>query len=379
MNLAAGHTRSVCTFTDLRVPTMPHPALTRADAFCGAFGLRLPILLAPMAGACPVSLSVAVADAGGLGACGALLMSPDAIRAWVTQMRAGSNGCFQINLWIPDPPPVRDAVAEARVRTFLGQWGPDVPADTLPARLDFAAQCDAILDAGPAVVSSIMGLYPPEVVARMKDKGIRWIANATTVAEARAAEAAGADAIVAQGMEAGGHRGAFEAGKAEQGLVGLFALLPAIVDAVRVPVIAAGGIADARGIAAALLLGASAVQIGTGLLRTPEAAIAPAWADALGRAQPEDTVATRAFSGRLGRSLATRYVLAANAPDAPPPAPYPVQRALTQAMRDTATKANDIDRIQAWAGQAARLALAEPAGAVVQRLWQGAQGLLDGV
>ena len=200
----------------------------------------------------------------------------------------------------------------------------------------------------------------------------------TTVAEAREAVTAGADVIVAQGMEAGGHRGSFDAKRPDTALVGLFALLPAVVDAVseRVPVVATGGIADARGIAAALVLGASAVQIGTGLLRTPEAKLAPAWADAIGKAQPEDTLPTRAFSGRLGRSIATAYVKAADSAEAPKPAPYPVQRALSQAMRDAATKAGDIDAMQAWAGQAARLATAEPAADLVRRLWNEAQALL---
>jgi nitronate monooxygenase len=357
------------------------PPLARARAFCDAFALRVPILMAPMAGACPASLAIAVANGGGLGGCGALLMKPEAIRAWTADVRAQTNGAFQINLWIPDPAPKRDAEHEARVRDFLGQWGPAVSAeagDVTP--LDFAAQCEAMLEAGPAIVSSIMGVYPADVVARMKDKGIRWFANVTTVAEAREAVAAGADVVVAQGMEAGGHRGSFDAERPDTALIGLFALLPAVVDAVgdRVPVVATGGIADARGIAAALLLGASAVQIGTGLLRTPEAKLAPAWADAIGNAQPEDTAPTRAFSGRLGRSIATAYVKAAGGSDAPKPAPYPVQRALSQAMRDAGTKAGDIDRMQAWAGQAARLATTEPAADLVRRLWSEAEALLAG-
>ena len=354
-----------------------HPGLVRAESFCTEFGLRLPILLAPMAGACPPSLSIAVAKAGGLGACGALLMQPEAIKAWAADVRAGSNGAFQINLWIPDPAPARDAEAEQAVRAFLGGWGPEVPAEAGDARPpDFEAQCTAILEAGPVIVSSIMGLYPADFVARMRDRGIKWFANATTVVEARAAEDAGADAIVAQGMEAGGHRGAFDAAQAEAGMVGLFSLLPAIVDAVDVPVVATGGIADARGVAAALLLGASAVQIGTGFLRCPEAELPAAWADAIGAARPEETLATRAFSGRLGRALTTAYTRAATAPGAPPPAPYPVQRGLTQAMRDDAARANDIDRMQAWAGQSARLATAWPAGEIVLEIWEGARALL---
>jgi len=349
----------------------------RTQAFCARFGLQIPILLAPMAGVGAPALSAAVANAGGLGSCGVLLMKPAEILAWASDVRAKSNGAFQLNIWIPDPPAKRDADAETRVRDFLGEWGPDVPATAADGPLpDFDAQCEAILKAGPPIVSSIMGLYAPAFVAKLKERGIAWFAVATTVAEARAAEAAGADAIVAQGMEAGGHRGAFDAAMAERRLVGLFALLPSIVDAVRVPVIATGGIADARGVAAALALGASAVQIGTGFLRCPEAGISPAWADALGKAAPEDTTVSRVFSGRPGRSLATQYVLAATATDAPEPAPYPVQRALTAAMRAAGTRAGDIDRMQVWAGQSSGLARAEPADALARKIWDGARGLL---
>ena len=159
-------------------------------------------------------------------------------------------------------------------------------------------------------------------------------------------------------------------------MVGLFSLLPAVVDAVKVPVIATGGIADARGVAAALLLGVAAAQVGTGFLRCPEAKLPSAWRDALGRTLPEDTRVTRAFSGRAGRSLATAYVRAAAAPDAPTPAPYPAQRGLTQAMREDALRADDVERMQAWAGQSARLAPARPAGDVLRDLWAGARDLL---
>ncbi|MGF3025167.1 NAD(P)H-dependent flavin oxidoreductase [Methylobacterium aquaticum] len=352
-----------------------HPALARAAAFAAAYGLRRPLLLAPMAGACPPALSVAVMRAGGLGACGALLMPPAAILAWAEAVREA--GPFQINLWIPDPAPTRDPAHEARLRAFLGGFGPAVPlaaGDVTPP--DFTAQCEALIAAKPRIASSIMGLYPPGFVARLKAHGIAWWATVTTVAEALAAEQAGADAVVAQGAEAGGHRGCFDASQAEIGTVGLMALLPAVVDAVRIPVIATGGLADARGAAAALLLGASAVQVGTGFLRCPEAGIAPVWAEALGRARPEDTRLTRAFSGRAGRSLATEYVAAAAGPDAPAPAPYPVQRGLTQGLREAAVKDGDLGRMQVWAGQAAGLARAVPAGEVVGAIWEGVDAAL---
>ena len=351
--------------------------LARAESFAQRLGLRLPILLAPMAGACPPSLSIAVANAGGLGACGALLMTPDEIESWSTEFRAGSQGEFQINLWIPETPPSRDFELEQQQREFLATWGPPVPPEAGDARLpDFAAQCAALLSAAPKVVSSIMGVYPPAFVTELKRRGILWFATATTVAEARVAAEAGADAIVAQGMEAGGHRGAFRAEDAERQLVGLMALVPQIVDAVSVPVIAAGAIADARGVAAALVLGASAVQIGTGFLRCPEAKMHPAYAGKLAQTEAHETVLTRAFSGRPGRSVATAYVRAANAPSAPRPAPYPVQRGLTRAMRDAAQKSGDAERMQLWAGQSAKLAQPQPADILCRSLWEQASRLL---
>jgi nitronate monooxygenase len=329
----------------------------RIKEFCERFGLKTPILLAPMSGASAPALSIAVMESGGLGACGALLMTPLEIGDWASQVTAGSGGPFQLNLWVPDPAPERDADHEARVREFLALWGPPVEPAAGDARPpDFEAQCQALLDVHPPVVSSVMGLFPAYFVARLKAARIAWFANVTTLAEAKAAEAA--------------------AGRAEREMVGLAALIPAVVDAVRAPVVATGGIGDGRGVAAALALGASAAQVGTAFLRTPEAQIHPAWAQALAGVAPEDTVVSRVFSGRAGRSLATDYVRAATARDGPMPAPYPVQRGLTAAMRAEAGRIGDVQRLQAWAGQSAALARAEPAGKVVERLWAGAAEIL---
>lgn len=341
----------------------------RVSEFCERYGLRLPVLAAPMAGACPPGLAVAVAEAGGMGAAGVLNDAPSRIAEWAAEFRAGSAGAFQLNLWIPDGGgPAR--LDEARA--FLGRFGePGAPPPPAP---DFAEQCEALLAARPTAVSSIMGVFPPEFVARVHAAGIAWFACAVTVEDALAAQEAGADAVVAQGMEAGGHRGVVDPLDAERTEVGLVALVPRLADALDVPVVAAGGIADGRGVAAAIALGASAVQVGTALLRTPEAGIDAGWSAALAGLAPEDTVTTRAYSGRLARAVPTEYVRAWREPDAPVPAPFPWQgRLVTEFRRGGAP---GVDRVNHWAGQSAALATTDPAGEVVARMWREAERIL---
>ena len=269
-----------------------HPAVTRANSFCEALNIRVPILMAPMAGACPASLAVAVANAGGLGGCGALLMQPGAIKVWASRGARVAMADFSLTFGSPIQLPSAIWLPRMLSGDFYAIGGQRSQArPVMPHCRTLKRNVKRCWEAGPSVISSIMGLYPDHFVARMKTNGIKWFATATTVHEAKAAEDAGADVIIAQGMEAGGHRGAFDATKAEARLVGLFSLLPAVADAVKIPVVAAGGIGDGRGLAAALLLGASAVPVGTAFLRCPEPN-SGRLARSIGRTPPEETMIT---------------------------------------------------------------------------------------
>lgn len=346
--------------------------IDRARRFCEAFGAAVPICEAPMAGSSSVRRAAAVASAGGVAGFGAYTSSPDAIRAWAAAFRsAAGTAALQINLWVPGPPPRSDATQEAAMRAFLSRWTPGGNFDASPPEPlpDFGSQGRALLEARPRIVSSTMGLFPPAFVDKLKSLDMKWFATVTTPGEAIAAEKAGADAVIAQGMEAGGHRGTFDANADPSSGIGLMSLLPQIADRVSTPIIAAGGIADARGIAASLILGASAVQIGTALLRTPESDTHPAWADGLAAALPEGTCLTRVFSGRVGRALATDFL---RDPTMPPPLDFPRQRELTASLRATV----DPRTMQAWAGQSASMATTKSAQSLINDWWREAVMLL---
>jgi nitronate monooxygenase len=344
----------------------------RVDEFCTRYGLRVPILQAPMAGSSPPALARAAASAGGMGGRGVLLDPPERIAGWMTEF--GSAGPVQLNIWVPGASAEDDRRELVRAaEAFLGRFGePGTPP--APARPDYAQQLEAMLAARPTVISSIMGIFDADYVRRMHDAGIAWFACATTLPEALAAQEAGADAVVAQGSEAGGHRGSFDQEQTAGLDSTLFALVPHFADHLRVPVVAAGGVGDGRGVAAALALGASAVQVGTALLRTPEAGLSANWSAALAGAGPEAVTVTRAYTGRTARAVSTAFLREWQRPDAPRAALFPDQAGLVGRWR--AAKAPGIDTENYFAGQAAALATTDPAAEVITRMWQEASMIL---
>jgi nitronate monooxygenase len=339
-------------------------------------GIRHPIIQAPMAGFAGPALAAAVANAGGLGSLGSAASPNRALGAQVEAVRRATNGPFNLNLFA-HPAPRLDAAAAERVRQRLAGYyqefdlGPvPEPRDPLPPFDD--ERLRLVLDLAPRVVSFHFGLPSKEAVRRIKEKGIVLLSSATTVAEARDLEAAGADAIIAQGYEAGGHRGTFGAGGGA-GLVGTLALVPQVADAVRVPVIAAGGIADGRGIAAVFALGASGVQIGTAFLGCPEAVVPPIHREALGRAADEDTRLTRVFSGRPARALRNRLTDELGDAEA---LDFPLQASLTAGLSQAGSEAAQRAFLPLWAGQAAPLVRELPAARLVETLVEEARARL---
>lgn len=359
------------------------PATTADKNLLSTLGLRLPVVQGPMTGSDTPQLAAAVSAAGGLGMLGCGMRSPAAIRDAAAEVRRATDRPFGLNLFVQETPAPDAATVEAaleRLTPLYAEFGL-VPA--APARWceDFAAQFEALIDTRPAVASFTFGILGAAQVRRLHAAGCYVVGTATTVAEARAWAEVGANAVVASGMEAGGHRGTF-LGDFEASMVGTLALVPQCVDALGagVPVIAAGGIMDGRGIAAAQALGAQAVQMGTAFLACPESAIGPAYRNALAQASATDTQTTRVFSGRQARGIRNAMMdrLAPHAADIPA---YPVQNALTGALRRAAADAGRADYLSLWAGQGVAAARPMPAAALVELLereWKAALAGLRG-
>ena len=349
---------------------MPHSFFTPLTS---QIGVSLPIVQGPMNGGSTPDMVAAVSNAGGLGSLAAAGLAPVAIHAQVASIRAQTSKPFNINLFVLDPPaPTGDELERAiallqPVRAELGL----APAQPLAQYCeDFRQQLDAVVELKVPLASFTFGLLDAPSVERLHQAGSLVIGTATNVSEARAWEANGADIICAQGAEAGGHRGTF-LGHPDDSMIGTLALVPQIVDAVSLPVIAAGGIMDGRGIAAALMLGAQAAQLGTAFLSCAESPIHPAWEEKIRQATDTSTRTSRAFTGRPARGIVNEYMRRMARYEQQCPA-YPVQNALTTEIRKAAGAANRPDFISLWAGQAAGLSRLRaegiPAAALVRLL-----------
>jgi nitronate monooxygenase len=334
------------------------------------FGIEHPIVLGPMAGAMDFELAAAVSEAGGLGSLPCAMLSADKAREQVTKIRARTNNPFNLNFFCHRPPAsdnAREASWRDRLEPYYLELGLDPNApNNVPVRAPFDdALCRMVEEVRPAVASFHFGLPAPDLVKRVKAAGCKVVSSATTADEARWLEDRGVDAVIAQGNEAGGHRGIFLSDDIST-QAGTFALVPQVVDAVKVPVIAAGGIADARGIAAAFVLGAAGVQIGTAYLHCPESRISPMHRKALAEAKDNSTVLTNVMTGRPARGIVTR-VIREQGPIGEVPA-FPNAANAIAPLRAAAEKAGSSDFSPLWSGQAAALGRPMPAGDLTRSL-----------
>jgi nitronate monooxygenase len=327
-----------------------------------------------MASAATPALAAAVSDAGGLGALGSSMLPVDELRRETAELRERTERPFQLNFFCHVPPEVSGELAERAREYFAPLYDElglgDPPQPRAPAVHFDEARLEALLELQPPVVSFHFGLPPQDALDAIQAAGMLVLASATTVAEARHLEAHGVDAVVAQGAEAGGHRGSFLV-DGDDGPVGTLALVPQVVDAVGVPVIAAGGIADGRGLGAVLALGAGAAQIGTAFLPCPESGISPAYREALRTARADGTVLTRAVSGRPARALKNRMTQELRGV-----LPYPAQLSLTAPLFGSDAGGSDFQPM--WSGQGAALATEAPAAEVVATISAGAERILGG-
>lgn len=352
---------------------------------CELLGIDLPIIQAGMAGgpATP-SLVAAVSAAGGLGTLGAAYMEPEAIREAVRAVRRLTDKPFAANLFVA---PMRDDYSRyAEVQPVLDRIGAEldlapragISPPATPDRLE--RQFAVLLEEGVPVISTAFGPLPEPLGRAAREAGRIVATMVTTVEEALTAEAAGSDILVAQGSDAGGHRGTFDTSRRPYGaLVGTFSLVPQIADRVKAPVVAAGGVMDGRGLAAALLLGAQGVQLGTRFLTAAESGAHPAYKEALLAASEDDTVITRWFSGRPARGLRNRFIEAAEQSGLEP-LPFPSQNTATGPIRQAAAERNDAQYMSLWAGQALRLLTRDtPAARIVREIADEARSRLSGM
>ena len=333
--------------------------------------IEIPIIQAPMAGADSIALARAVASTGALGSLSCALLSPGEIRESVSALREGKARPFNLNFFchaMEAPDAVIAAKWKSLLRPHYDRLGLDLETVTASRlRMPFDAEaCAVVEEVVPEIVSFHFGLPAPALVDRLKRRGIKILSSATSVAEARWLESRGCDAVIAQGLEAGGHRGMFlETSISTQ--TGLFALLPQVVDAVSVPVIATGGIADARGIVAAFALGASGVQLGTAYLFCPESKVSSLYRQALEHVTDNGTALTNLFSGRPARGILNAFMRHSGPVSDAVPA-FPHAATLVAPLRAASEKSGSWDYMQMWSGQAASLAKSMPADELTRKL-----------
>jgi nitronate monooxygenase len=344
------------------------------------FDIELPILLAPMAGAMDVELSVAIAGAGGLASLPCAMLNAEQAREQMAKFRARTHAPINLNFFCHTPPAqnrARELRWRARLAPYYRELGLDVTAPVPSSmRLPFdEAFCAMVEEVKPGVVSFHFGLPEEGLFRRVKDSGCVTLASATTVAEAHWLEARGVDAIIAQGFEAGGHRGMFLTDNVAT-QVGTFALVPQVADAVKVPVIAAGGVTDARGIAGAFALGAAGVQIGTAFLHCPEAKISAPHRAALKEAPDDSTTITNLMTGRPARGIANRLIREVGPLNQVAPE-FPLAAGALTPLRAKAEAQGSGDFSPMWAGQAAALGRAMPARELTRTLAAEALAILQ--
>ena len=341
-------------------------------------GIEIPVIQAPMAGANGSALAIAVSEAGGLGSQPCAMLSIDQARAEIMVILRCTENPFNVNFFC-HVPPIENTERERHWRAALdGYYGEFGLAEAPPPgalRQPFGeAHCAMVEELKPPVVSFHFGLPEASLVARVKAAGAKVLSSATTVAEAKWLAERGCDAIIAQGAEAGGHRGIFLS-DAISSQPGTMALVPQVVDAVALPVIAAGGIADARGAAAAFALGASGVQIGTAYLLSDEATTSPVHRNALAVARDDATALTNVFTGRFARGLMNR-LMREQGPASPHAPAFPLAANAVQLLRVAAETRSSGDFSPLWSGQAGALAKKGPAGAFTRRVFEETQSLL---
>ncbi len=343
---------------------------TESNSLLALLGIQKPIIQAPMAGVSTPALAAAVSNAGGLGSLGVGAMNADAARKVIRDTRALTDKPFNINVFCHRPAIADEAVEREWLRWLtphfskFGAKPPEKLSEIYTSFLEDDAMLKVFLEEKPAVVSFHFGLPSQEVIAALKDAGIRLLASATSLNEAAVVVEAGVDAIVAQGIEAGGHRGVFDPEALDEGL-GTFALTRLIARNARLPVIATGGIMDGAGIAAALALGAQAAQLGTAFVACPETSIDEGYRRALLGDAASHTILTRAISGRLARSMVNRFTELGLLADRPGTPDYPVAYDAGKALHAAAKAKGEFGYGAQWAGQAAALARSMPAAELV--------------